>query len=159
MVSKELNDWLQVVGLFGVLGGLIFVGLQDRQDRQIALIEGVQAGTDDLKYWAELMDTSAELWAKGLADESLSEADAIRFEALASALELQYFNAWNRQVLLGVPERAERWVREAALDFSTHPGLMKFWISHRERQALVAPDRSLEWEDAVSSEIDRLQTK
>jgi len=25
VVSKELNDWLLVVGLFGVLGGLLFV--------------------------------------------------------------------------------------------------------------------------------------
>ena len=33
MDSAKLNDWLQVVGLFGVIASLIFVGLQMKQDR------------------------------------------------------------------------------------------------------------------------------
>jgi hypothetical protein len=37
MDSAKLNDWLQVIGLFGVIGSLIFVGLQMKQDREIAL--------------------------------------------------------------------------------------------------------------------------
>ena len=39
MNSQRLNDWLQVVGLFGVIGSLIFVGLQLRQTQAIALSE------------------------------------------------------------------------------------------------------------------------
>ena len=35
----KLNDWLQVLGLFGVMASLVFVGLQMQQDRQIALAE------------------------------------------------------------------------------------------------------------------------
>ena len=37
MNSQKLNDWLQVIGLFGVIASLIFVGLQMMQDREIAL--------------------------------------------------------------------------------------------------------------------------
>ena len=37
MDSAKLNDWLQVVGQFGVIASLIFVGLQLKQDREIAL--------------------------------------------------------------------------------------------------------------------------
>ena len=37
MDSAKLNDWLQVVGIFALVASLIFVGLQMRQDRQIAL--------------------------------------------------------------------------------------------------------------------------
>ena len=37
MNSSKLNDWLQVIGLFGVIASLIFVGLQMMQDREIAL--------------------------------------------------------------------------------------------------------------------------
>ena len=50
MVSKELNDWLQVVGLFGVLGGLIFVGLQLRQDRQVAQSETIYQANNTRLY-------------------------------------------------------------------------------------------------------------
>jgi hypothetical protein len=44
--SAKLNDWLQVIGLFGVIGSLIFVGLQMKQDREIALSAATQARTD-----------------------------------------------------------------------------------------------------------------
>lgn len=37
MNSSKLNDWLQVIGLFGVIASLLFVGLQMMQDREIAL--------------------------------------------------------------------------------------------------------------------------
>jgi len=35
--SAKLNDWMQVIGIFAVVVSLIFVGLQMKQDRQIAL--------------------------------------------------------------------------------------------------------------------------
>ncbi len=37
MDSAKLNDWMQVVGIFAVVASLVFVGLQMKQDRQIAL--------------------------------------------------------------------------------------------------------------------------
>lgn len=43
MDSETLNDWLQVVGLFGVIASLIFVGLQMKQDREIAMSAAYQA--------------------------------------------------------------------------------------------------------------------
>lgn len=45
MNSQKLNDWLQIVGLFGVIGSLIFVGLQLRQTQAIALSETYQNRT------------------------------------------------------------------------------------------------------------------
>jgi hypothetical protein len=42
MNSKKLNDWLQIVGLFGVIGSLIFVGLQLKQTQDIALSDTYQ---------------------------------------------------------------------------------------------------------------------
>ena len=45
MKARKLEDWLQIIGLFGVIGSLIFVGLQMKQDREIALSEIWQART------------------------------------------------------------------------------------------------------------------
>ena len=45
MQSRKLENWLQITGLFGVIGSLMFVGLQMRQDREIALAEMWQART------------------------------------------------------------------------------------------------------------------
>lgn len=46
MGSAKLNEWLQVVGLFGVMASLLFVGLQMKQDREIALSAATQARTE-----------------------------------------------------------------------------------------------------------------
>ena len=46
MDSAKLNDWLQVIGLFGVIGSLVFVGLQMKQDRDIALSMAMQSRTE-----------------------------------------------------------------------------------------------------------------
>ena len=46
MDSAKLNDWLQVVGLFGVIASMVFVGLQMKQDREIALSTATQARTE-----------------------------------------------------------------------------------------------------------------
>lgn len=100
MISKELNDWLQVVGLFGVLGGLIFVGLQLQLDRQVALSESVTDAAIDRKYWAELVTQNAEVWVQGSAGEPLTAVEMKKFEVLTVALELQYFTSYNRAVRL-----------------------------------------------------------
>lgn len=43
MKSEMLNDWIQVVGIFGVILSLIFVGLELRQSRSIAVSEAYQS--------------------------------------------------------------------------------------------------------------------
>jgi hypothetical protein len=46
MDSSKLNDWLQVTGLFGVMGSLLFVGLQLKQEQEIARSVASQARTE-----------------------------------------------------------------------------------------------------------------
>ena len=46
MNSAKINDWLQVVGLFGVIGSLMFVGLQMKQDQEIAMSATSQGRTE-----------------------------------------------------------------------------------------------------------------
>jgi hypothetical protein len=60
MNSGKINDWLQIGGQFAVLAGLIFVGLQLYQDRQIAKIEVVAEAANNRMYWAELVGQSPE---------------------------------------------------------------------------------------------------
>ena len=48
MDSAKLNDWLQVIGLFGVIASLIFVGMQMKQDRDIALSQAYQARSEQI---------------------------------------------------------------------------------------------------------------
>jgi hypothetical protein len=34
--SAKINDWAQVIGIFALVASLMFVGLQMKQDREIA---------------------------------------------------------------------------------------------------------------------------
>ena len=43
MDRSKVHDWLEVVGMFGVIASLVFVGLQMKQTQEIALGEAYQA--------------------------------------------------------------------------------------------------------------------
>ena len=61
MNKVELNDWLQILGMLGVIASLIFVGLQMRQSQQIALAGQVQARAEMLTNRSlALMEGEAE---------------------------------------------------------------------------------------------------
>ncbi len=45
MDSAKLNDWMQVIGIFALVASLIFVGLQIRQEHDIARVQIYQART------------------------------------------------------------------------------------------------------------------
>jgi hypothetical protein len=44
--SEKISDWLQIVGLFGVIASLLFVSLQMKQTQEIALSAAYQARSD-----------------------------------------------------------------------------------------------------------------
>jgi hypothetical protein len=46
MDKHKINEWLQIVGMFGVIASLIFVGLEMRQAHGIALSSIYQARSD-----------------------------------------------------------------------------------------------------------------
>ena len=46
MHGSRIRGWLEIVGLFGVVGSLIFVGLEMRQAQQIAMSSANQARAD-----------------------------------------------------------------------------------------------------------------
>ena len=57
MNATKLNDWLQVIGLFGVIGSLMFVGLQLKQEQEIAMSAAYQARSQQISdiatAWAD----------------------------------------------------------------------------------------------------------
>lgn len=80
----KINDWLQVVGLFGLIASLIFVGMQIRQDRQIAISGTYQARSDassELTMSAisspEFLDGMAKLNANKSNDLTMQEVVAL----------------------------------------------------------------------------------
>lgn len=63
MNSAKINDWLQVIGLFGVIGSLIFVGLQMKQEQEIARSAASQARTENTINSIDVMASNAYFMA------------------------------------------------------------------------------------------------
>jgi hypothetical protein len=79
--SVKVNDWLQVVGLFGVIASLLFVGLQMKQDREVAMLAAYQSRSDASAQ--TLMDIATDpinrsAWMKGAMGQtdSLTEEES-----------------------------------------------------------------------------------
>ena len=97
MDSGKLNDWLQVVGLFAVVGSLIFVGLQMRQDQEIALFQAYQSRADQsigLLLAALESETVQSFWAKadGIVAEELTTTELVIGTQLARANLIHWEN-------------------------------------------------------------------
>ena len=74
MKKVNIDVWIQLLGMIGVLGGLVFVGLEMRQSQIIALGAQQQARTE----------MQGELWAAGLEGEvELHAAMTIPWAALS----------------------------------------------------------------------------
>ena len=60
-VRVNFDTWIQLLGMVGVLGGLVFVGLEMRQSQQIALAAQQQARTEIFTGIVNSVNESSEV--------------------------------------------------------------------------------------------------
>jgi len=118
MSSGKLNDWLQVVGLFAVVGSLIFVGLQMRQEQRIALSQIYQERADQsiaITLAALESDTALSFWGKtrGYVQEGYSPAESA-FGLQWTTAMLSYWENNHYQYVEGFVSE-EQWQTQLAL--------------------------------------------
>lgn len=75
MKKIDFGQTISILANLGVIGGLIFVGMQLQQDRELAVIAGTEASADARRYWAELVTNNSEVWVKGRNGEDLVETE------------------------------------------------------------------------------------
>ena len=122
MIPKELNDWLQVLGLFGVLGGLVFVGLQMQQTQSIGNSERIQMRIANTIELNNAINENAEIWERGIAGEELDAVETIIFENLMYSLSnFHYFGAIAAREL-GNSRGAEITIQNFAIFLYRNPG-------------------------------------
>jgi hypothetical protein len=76
MNTEKLNDWLQIVGMTGVIASLVFVGLEMRQTREIAISQIYHSRADsERSNYSEAISSSAFL--SGMAKLSAGSTDSL----------------------------------------------------------------------------------
>ena len=114
MKSKKLEDWLQIIGLFSVVGSLIFVSLQMQQAHEIALAEIWQARTTavveaNMSLASNEIVISAQVkGATGRIEDITASEDVVGFWVGLSILSL-YENSLYQNSLGFLPD--EHWQR------------------------------------------------
>jgi len=113
-VKVSFDTWIQLLGMIGVLGGLIFVGLEMRQSQIIAIGNQVQARADTqlaiLTTPLEGDQRLLSLFSFGsIPNESdLSEEDRLLFEQLTRIRMASLQASWQQFNLGLLPEDAWR---------------------------------------------------
>jgi hypothetical protein len=153
MRKIDLGQTIQIVANIGVIAGLIFVGVQLRQERLIASIQSAESSAESLKQWAELVTNNAEVWVKGRNGEPLSETEQAEFDALARAYSFDSFLVWLRSTQLPTPRDPDSFISQAATEFYRYPGLLAW---RRNRQAESGASRGSLGEQPGGSGWDAL---
>jgi len=96
MDSSKLNDWLQPLGMAGIIASLVFVGVQINQTEEIATIEIINDGTERQISVATLIAENADVWQRGCMAEELTDAEATTFISIFRAYQSHKYAAWAR---------------------------------------------------------------
>ena len=103
-IKVSFDTWIQLLGMIGVLGGLIFVGLEMRQSQMIALAAQSQARASMLIERVGVY-TEANLDFQSLLFESSYDTDLSRSEA---AQRNTFHQSWYLSIRLPLLRRRRR---------------------------------------------------
>lgn len=133
-----LEDWsalAQLVGAFGVIASLIFVGFQLRQNTKAVRASTSQGhSTTYQDVIAHLIDGAdfPRIWRIALAEpEKITEDERVRFLAFVSAL-FRFYEASQVQFLRGQLDK-EHWhtIHQQAINLAAQPGIKAWWVLRR----------------------------
>ena len=102
MKKVSLDTWIQLLGMIGLLGGLVFVGLELQQSQRIAVATQIQGRNQMMSNYL-LAPIEGQLSAVSLRaprpHEELSENELLIREQLVLHRSLTITNAWQQYSL------------------------------------------------------------
>jgi hypothetical protein len=134
MDSEKLHDWLQIVGLAAVVGSLIFVGLQVKQEDDIAFAEVAESTSTRGIQQRALVADHADTWQKACLGSELTAAEKV----IAGNIYTNYiqgnYNTWERLELTGIGESfSNRFLTDSfAANIHRYPGFARMARSSSE---------------------------
>jgi len=134
MRSTNWKDVAELIGIAAIVASLLFVGLQMRQEQEIAITETRSSVTQSIGDLAVMMEASSEIWAKGLDGAELSIADRTAFLAMAEAVESHFFNMYLRFFRLDIGDPNDL-ARDWAYALYVYPGLRQAYMSEQRYDA------------------------
>jgi hypothetical protein len=160
MNSDKVNDWLQIVGMFGIIASLIFVGVQVRQTQAIGEGESAIQFFGATVAGRQLFIDNIDVWIKGCAGEEMSVAEEAQFAHMFRGYALGSYFAWMsaRHNILELDPKDV--VYPFAANVHRYPGFARFqltWLEWAERGMNFGLESGREFSNAVKSRVAELQ--
>ena len=161
MKSIGWKDGVELVGIVAIVASLIFVGLEMRQARDIALSErAVNILLSDIEARRPIYEFP-DIWARGNAGEELNRSEAVIYSALIRDINNFAFQRRYSASLVDDqnPFTAASW--DLAGFLYENPGARKEWESLREmfrrhREPHLSGEYRNSFEEAVRADLEVL---
>jgi hypothetical protein len=156
-------DWktaVEIVGMSAIVVSLIYVGLQVRQDREIAVSQNMLSVVEAKKHWVEAMTPNASIWIKANSEMALTPEEREIYLWMAHALEVQYFADWFRADQVPGANPADNFAYQFALLLDRNPGLLEHWHQKLDEWALQYEYTGVEsdgWPDSVNRALEHIR--
>ena len=154
----------ELVGIAAIVGSLVFVGIQLRQEQEIAIVDTYGPVVESNVAVLSLIGENPEIWEKGLLGDELSTSDEIIFSGMVRAVFSRHAQMYIRFARIG-PGDPKEIMKDFAYAIYTFPGLRRQWeadyefLDHRDA-ALNRPQTFLDFRFETNqflSDLDKLQ--
>ena len=159
----KFNYWkgiAEVIGGVAIVGSLIFVGLQIKQEQAIAVSEiNLSLLASQIELNNSIGD-HADIWTRGNAGEALEEPERIIFDSLLENMAFLSRTEWRQYGSFN----QTRYMRVAIADFALHlyqnPGARQSWTARDEaaekNRALLVTGFQSKFRKAVMTDLKKL---
>ena len=94
LTTKQLRSWLELIGIFGVLLSLLFVGYQLRQDKELGMSEVVGSWTSRRNDLLQAIAENADTWRRACLGEELTKTEEMIARGIWSQYGTHQFSTW-----------------------------------------------------------------
>ncbi len=131
MPKSSLKDAVELIGIAAIVASLVFVGLQIRQEQEIAIVDTYgELSQSNIELTFEIGE-QMDLWKKGLGGENLTAEELDNFSVLTAAVteyNQRVFIRWTRLGPIDPGVAASRF----AFALYVFPGLRREWESSEQ---------------------------
>ena len=155
---KFWTDLIEVVGLVAIVASLIFVGIELRQSRAIAIGDGNLSNAAIQIETNNAINEHSAIWISGNKGEGLSEEDTVIFQNLVKNKTIHAFMEYARLDQVEFYEAAEAINAEFSIFLYENPGAREIWLQQEAfiQQHFEVPVSKQYWINSIQANLAAL---
>ena len=159
MKLANLKELVEAVGIIAIVASLLFVGMELRQSRAIAIGDGNLANAENQIAINDAINEHAAIWVRGNAGEPLNEDDAVIFGNLVRSKSIHAFMEYARLEQVEFHEAADTAAAQFSIFLFQNPGAQQAWnqaesFFARNFEVHVSQET---WREKVNANLARME--